>query len=158
MKKRTKILIGVVVIVIVLMAVVTVAASSDDDKTEVRYNYKVELADSFVTSSGYTETADAGKQYVIVTWTVANDSYDDGFSTNDLIFVTYVTANGLQYRTTADNYLHPGYKLETITEGHEDTFVCVYEIPSTVQLSDIEVSYDYQWTYDPPKMERDTSL
>lgn len=156
MKKRTKILIGVVVIVIVLIAIVAVASS--DDETEVRYNYKVELADSFVTNSGYTETADAGKQYAIVTWTVANDSYDDGFSTNDLTFVTYVTVNGIQYRTTFENVSHPGYKLETITAGHQDSFVCVYEIPSTAKLSDIEVTYDYQWTYDPPNMERDTSL
>lgn len=158
MKKRTKILIGVVVIVIVLIAIVAVAGSDDDDN-KVRYNYEIELTKSFTDNSGYTETADAGEQYAIVTWTVANDSYSDGFTNNTIIFYAALVVNGISYHTSsAETWSYPGYALIDIAEGHTASFVYVYEIPDTIVLSDISVDPDYNVLGTEPKMERDTSL
>lgn len=158
MKKRTKILIGVVVIVIVLMAVVAVAGSDNDDN-KVRYNYEIELTKSFTDNSGYTETADAGEQYAIVTWTVANDSYSDGFTTNDWIFDPSIVVNGIAYTMSSwETVLYPGYALKEIKEGYSDSFVYIYELPETVTLSDITMEIEYHTFGTEPKMERDTSL
>lgn len=159
MKKRTKILIGFVAIVIVLVAIVAVAASGDDDDDKVRYNYEIELTKSFVTGSGYTETADAGEQYAIVTWTVANDSYSSGFTNNVIIFYAALVVNGISYHTSSvETYLYPGYAQIEIAEGHTASFVYVYEIPDTIAVSDITMDPDYNVLGTEPNMERDTSL
>lgn len=158
MKKRTKILIGVVVIVIVLIAIVAVAGSDDDDN-KVRYNYEIELTKSFVTGSGYTEAADAGEQYAIVTWTVANDSYSDGFNTNGWVFEPKIVVNGVTYAWSSwETVSYPGYALKEIKEGYSDSFVYVYEIPDTVTLSDMTMEIDFSYSYGQPHMGRDTSL
>ncbi|MDO5861836.1 MAG: hypothetical protein Q4Q58_03470, partial [Thermoplasmata archaeon] len=121
MQKKTKIIIGVVVVLAVIL--LAAAAMSGSDKTEVRYNYEIELTDSFTSDSGYEVTSGTSTQFAIVTWTVANDSYSSGFSTNSLTFDVELTVGGLTYSTSAYMFSHPGYVLATIEQGHQASFV-----------------------------------
>ncbi|MDO5854062.1 MAG: hypothetical protein Q4Q62_08555 [Thermoplasmata archaeon] len=158
MQKKTKIIVGAVVVLAVIVLLAAAASGGGSSKAEVRYNYSIEVTDSFTTDSGYTASSGTGSDFAIVTWTVANDSYSDGFSTNSLTFDADLTVNGLTYGTSAYMYSHPGYLLATIEQGHSASFVYVYEVPDGTAVSDIEVSFEYTWTFDPPKMERDESL
>ena len=149
--------VAVAIVAVVVIVAVIAAAGSGDDSPEVRYDYELEVADSFTSSSGYVVTPSEGNQYAIVTWTVANDSYGDGFHTNDLFFQAKVVAGGVAYSTTVDMYTHPGYLLGDILEGEKATFVYVYEIPAGIPTENLDVQVKYV-DFDPPSMERDTSL
>lgn len=149
--------VAVAIVAVVVIVAVIAAVGSGDDSPEVRYDYELEVADSFTSSSGYEETPSSGNQYVIVTWTVANDSYGDGFHTNDLFFQAKVVAGGVAYGTSIDMYTHPGYLLGDILEGEKATFVYVYEVPAGIPAEDLDVQVHYA-DFDPPSMERDMSL
>lgn len=69
--------VAVAIVAVVVIVAVIAAVGSGDDSPEVRYDYEIEVADSFTSSSGYEETPSSGNQYVIFTWTVVNDFYRD---------------------------------------------------------------------------------
>ena len=145
-----------IVAVIVVIAVVALATGGDDGP-EVRYDYEMEVVGSFEEADGDVQTAPAGSEFLVVTWTVANDGYSDGFSTNDLIFQTDAVVGGIAYGTSVYGYLHPGYVLGDIMEGQMASFVFVYEVPAGTAVGDVTMQVDYVM-FDPPSMERDTSL
>lgn len=154
-----KAIIGIIVVVVLAVIIaIALAGSSSEEEAEVRYDYSAEIVDSFQSASGYTYTPSAGMEYVILHVAVANDSYEDGFSTNSLIFVWKATIDGISYDTALDMYSLPNYKLITIEAGGSATFDYLFEVPEGTALEDITFTYEYQWTFDPPVMEWDDSL
>lgn len=104
----------------IIIAIVVIAAAigpGSDESPEVRYDYGIEVADSFVGDDEYEVDAPSGSAFAIVTWRVANDGYADGFSTNDLIFQTEAVVDGVAHGTSFRGTAHPGYLLGEITEG-----------------------------------------
>ena len=153
-----KVIIGAVVVVAIIV-IAAVALGGGSEKTEARYNYELSLTDSFTsTASGAIQEADEGKQYLVLTYTVYNDSYKDGISTNDWIWVWKATANGITYSCTLDEALYPGHQTVTVAEGGHGGSVELFEIPSTVTLDDISISQSYIWTNDPPVLQLDESI
>lgn len=152
-----KVIIGVVV-VIAIIAIAAAAMSGGGDKSpDVRYNYDAELSDSFLTSTGTLQEASDGYQYLVVVYTVYNDKWSDGVSTNSIIWQWKATANGVSYSSTVVGYLHPDYQLVTVEKGGHATSVEVFEVPDTLTMSDITISQDYK-DFSTPKIERDTSI
>ncbi len=155
MDSRFRLPIGAIVLIIVCASIYF--GTSDPDPTYVRYDYDIEVVDSFETTLGYDYPAPIGKQYAVVTWTVANDSFEDGFSTSDLDFQADVVVDGLAYTPRVIGDLHPGHLDARITTGHQATFVYVYEIPAGTDAEDIDVSFEYVTVY-PPVMTRDEGI
>ncbi len=151
-----KVIIGAVVIVVII-AIAAVAVGGGDKSPDVRYNYSSELTDFFTTSSGSIQSASDGMQYLVVVYTVYNDKWSDGVTTNDIIWQWKATANGVSYSSTVMGYLHPDYQLVTVEKGGHATSVEVFEVPSTLSMSDITISQDYK-DFSTPKIERDTSI
>lgn len=156
-----KVIIGIVAVLVVVVIAAAVIGGGDDSP-EARYNYKVELADSFqwTGESGtvYNEKPDAGMQYAILTYTVYNDSYSDAISTNSIIWVWKIVADNIEYSDNIDTFSHPGYKLVEVQKGGHATQVLVYQIPASLTESDIKVTQDYTWTFDPPKLKLDETI
>ncbi len=143
--------------VVVIVAAIAVLASGGDDGPDVRYDYEMEIVGSFTEADGDVQDAPAGREFLVVTWTVANDSYADGFSTNDIIFQTRAVVDGVGHGTSVYGYLHPGYVLGDIVEGETASFVLVYEVPAGTTAEDVTMQVEYVM-FDPPSMERDASL
>ena len=55
-------------------------------------------------------------------------------------------------------FLHPGYDNITVAEGGSGTCVYVFQIAEGLTVDDITASYEIQWNFEPPTMERDDSL
>ena len=151
-----KVIIGAVV-VIAIIAIAAVAMGGGDKSPDVRYNYEAELSDSFLTSTGTLQTASDGYQYLVVVYTVYNDKWSDGITTNDIIWQWKATADGVSYSSTVIGYLHPDYQLVTVEKGGHATSAEVFEVPDTLTMSDITISQDYK-DFSTPKIERDTSI
>ncbi len=156
MNRRITLPIGAIIL-FVISASIYFGIPDEVDSGSVRYDYDVEIVDSFESKSGYVYTADIGTQFVIVTWTVANDSFEDGFSTDDLIFQADVVAGGLSYTPRVIGFDHPGYVSATIVMGHTASFVYVYQIPEGFAVEDIGMEFEYMTVY-PPEMIRDEGL
>ena len=157
-----KVIIGAVVLIaIIAVAAIAIGGGSSDDTPEARYNYKIELADSFAwtgeSGTAYTEHPDAGKQYAILTYKAVNDSYDDGISTNALIWEWKVIIDGVSYTCDFDTFSHPGYQLVTAGVGGTATQCMVFQIPTTVALGDITVSQEYR-SLDAPRLQHDATI
>lgn len=157
-----KVIIGaVVVIAIIAIAAVAVGGGSSDKQADARFNYSAELVNSFDTniSSGSVQTAPEGSQYLLVKVKVANDSWSNGISTNDLIWSwKATTSTGVSYTPSVVGYLHPGYQLITVEKGGVGTTIYIFEIPSTLTLSDLTITQSYDDFGSDPKMERDDTL
>ncbi len=156
-----KVIIGaVVVIAIIAIAAVAMGGGSSEQKADVRYNYTTELVDSFDTTvSGSVQTAPEGSQYLLVKVKVANDSWSNGISTNDLIWSWKATTSaGVSYTPSVVGYLHPDYQLITVEKGGVGTTIYIFEIPSTLTLSDLTITQSYDDFGSDPKMERDDML
>ncbi len=147
------------IVMVIVCAVMYFSIPGDVDSGDVRYDYVVELTDSFESTSEYRDvvTAPAGKQFAVVTWTIANDSFKDGFSTNDLIFQSDVVVDGLIYTPQIIGFEHPGYVSASIAEGHTASFVYVYQIPAGTSVDGVEVVFEYVTVY-PPDMIKDESI
>lgn len=144
-------------VVIAIIAIAAVAMGGGDKSPDVRYNYEAELSDSFLTSTGTFQTASDGYQYLVVVYTVYNDKWSDGITTNDIIWQWKATANGVSYSSTVIGYLHPDYQLVTVEKSGHATSAEVFEVPDTLAMSDITISQDYK-DFTTPKIERDESI
>lgn len=149
-----KVIIGIIAVVAVVVIVAAAFAGSSSAPADGRYDYKVELADSFTSSTGYVEHPGAGMQYAILTYKVIND-HASNISTNPLTWDWTLKAKNLSYSMNFDTYSHPGYKLVDVNEGGEATQVIVFEVPQDVTISDISMEWKY---FLGPKLERDTSI
>ena len=157
-----KVIIGaVVVIAIIAIAAVAMGGGSSEQKADARYNYSAELVNSFDTnvSTGSVQTAPEGSQYLLVKVKVANDSWSNGVTTNDIIWAWKVTtSSGVSYSSSVVGYLHPAYQLITVEKGGVGTTIHVFEIPDTLTLSDLTITQTYDDIGSDPKMERDEGL
>lgn len=133
----------VVVVVVVIIAAVAIGGGSDDKPADVRYDYTMELSDGFNEDEILPSHPDEGMQFVILHYTLANDSVEDGISTNPLIFEWTATIDGLTYDLDMmDTAAHPDESTVEIGVGAQATSVVVIEIPDTATLDDITISLD----------------
>lgn len=137
----TKILVPIVAIIAVGGLCLFVLGADE----ECRYDYEVELTDSFVGYNGIIEKPGAGKQYAIVHVTAANDSVAGGASTNPYIWEWTIEADGITYTHTLDHYGHPehGEADKEIAMGDTGSFVVVFEIDKTLSKADLDVNTKY---------------
>ena len=136
-----KILVPVAVIAIVGIAFFSVITSPE----ECRYDYEVELTDSFVGYNGVVEKAGDGKQYAIIHITAANDGVVGGISLNPYTWVWQIVADGIIYTHCLDHYSHPehGESSMAIDMGSTGSYVVVLEVPKTLTMNDMEVTTEY---------------
>lgn len=155
MKKVT--IIAIVAVVVVLIAAVALMGESDPDKNKVQYDYTVEIADSFTTKTGYVETAGEGQTYAIVHIYAKNVGYDDGFSTNELIWQWKATVDAVSYSSSIDGFVHPDYSSSvTLEVGGEFRSVVVFKVPAGTTVEDVTISADkyLSSSYDDPVFEK----
>ena len=142
--------------IIAVLAVVVIAASMGSSGPDARYNYDIELTDTFVNEEGFIERPIDGMQWAILSYTVTNEGYSPYVSTNPLTWEWTLGVNGLTYTYTSDSYSHPGYDLKEVRMGGTDSQILIFSIPATFGLSDITVSQDY--TLGGDDFERDESI
>lgn len=135
-----KIVAIVAVVVIVFVALMLIPTNKD---VEARYDYEMEITDSFQTSYGYKEMSGAGENFIILTIRIANDSYDDGITTNPYINVWTVVIDGIFYEYSNDTYSYPGYELRKIGVGATLTYHLVFEVPDWATADDIAVEHSW---------------
>lgn len=149
-----KVLAGIAVVAVI--ALVAVFAFSGSDGPDARYNYDIELTDTFVNDNGFIERPTDGMQWALLTYTVTNDGYYSDVSTNPMTWEWDLSVNGITYTYTMDTYSHPGYVLSEVEKGETGSQTLVYSIPSSVILSDITVSQEY--TIGSPDLVRDDTV
>lgn len=142
--------------VVAVIALVAVFAFSGSDGPDARYNYDIELTDTFINDNGFIERPTDGMQWAILTYTVTNDGYYSDVSTNPMTWEWELMAGGITYTYTMDTYSHPGYVLSEVDKGETGSQTLVYSIPSSVILSDITVSQEY--TIGSPDLVRDDTV
>ncbi len=142
--KRTTI-IGIIAVVIILIAAVAIAGGeSNPDKDKVQYDYKVDIANSFSSTVGGSETAPAGSTFAIVHIYVKNIGFDEGMSLNDFVWQWKVSVSGTTYSPTVSTYLNPEYKGSAeVDVGGETTTVQVFAVPVGTTADMVTVSMDY---------------
>lgn len=152
-------LLGLIIVVIIVVAVAAFALSdnNDNDSPQIRYNYDIETASSIETSPGHYERPSTG-QYLILHLTVANDSYEDGFSTNPISSIWRVTVNGERYNPSIDSADLDDYRLTTILPGTVVSYSLAYEIPAGISVSNAQVSLGWGSFSPEPSIEYDPSL
>lgn len=140
-----KAIIGIAVVVIVVVIIAAIAAgggsSSDERQADGRYDYDAVLSDSI--PDNVFSHPDEGMQYLIITYTLANDGYDE-LTTNFMANNWTATCGGLTY--SDDDFLSvtcPQYQLVSITAGHSAVSQAVIEVPADATLDDIEIGYEY---------------
>lgn len=148
-------IIAVVVIVVAAVAVFTLSNDSDDSP-QIRYDYDFETTDRIETSPGHYEYPSTG-QYLILHLTVANDSYENGFSTNPISSIWRVTINGERYNPSIDSADLDNYRLTTILPGNTISYSLAYEIPNH-RVSNIQVSLGWGSFSTEPSIAYDPSL
>lgn len=154
--KKTIVVIAVIVVVI---AIIAIAASGGDDKpADARYDYTLEVTDSFIGDDGEVVTAPSGNDFAILTIAIANDHYDSGITTNDMINRWTVTVDGIEYSSSVWGFDHPLYVLGSITEGSEVTYALVFQVPDGTVAEDVTVGHEWVDFGSGPKFERDDSL
>lgn len=151
-------LFGIVVVIVIVVAAVAIVALSDDgdDSPQIRYNYSYETTDRIETSPGHYEYPSTG-QYLILHLTVANDGYENGFSTNPISSIWRVTINGERYNPSIDSADLDDYRLTTILPGTTISYSLAYEIPN-IRVSNIQVSLGWGSFSTEPSIEYDPSL
>ena len=151
-------LFGIIIVVMIVIASVAVftLSNDDDDSPQIRYDYDFETTGSIQTSPGHYEYPSTG-QYLILHLTVANDSYEDGFSTNPISSIWRVTINGERYNPSIDSADLDDYRLTTILPGTTISYSLAYEIP-TNRVSNIQVSLGWGSFSPEPSIEYDPSL
>lgn len=155
-----------ILILLTLAAIITIGAvalitnNGGDSPADVRYNYDLEVVDSYTDSYGDLVEANAGTTFVIATVTVANDHYEDGIKTNWITLNwTIKTSSGIDYDSCADTIFHPDYQDVTINAGSVLTYAVVFEVPDSNLESDIlELVPDYLTLEDMPTFELDSTL
>lgn len=152
-----KVIIAVAVVAIVVIVAVAAAAGGGSKDPDARYNYEVTFTDK-IGSGLFPWTPSEGNQYAIVRYVVANDHYDAGISTNDLIWVWKISAGGISYSTSLAESSLPEHKIVTVEKGGKAVNALAFEVPNTLKVSDITVTQEYTWTFDPPVLELDTGL
>lgn len=155
MKKRTIILLVFVVLVLGAGVLFISAAAdqsehsstdgedTDDGRTyDARIAWTYTLKDSVTSKSGYTSTADAGMQFIIIDFVVANDRVSNGIdlgSGDDIDWT--VTYNGIGYSDPSfELYSLPGFQNITVTKGYTGTDVWMTEIPDTATYDDVKIT------------------
>lgn len=149
-----KALAGIAVVAVILL--VAAFAFSGSDGPDARYDYEVELTDTFVNENGFIERPTDGMQWAILSYTVTNDGYYPYVSTNPMTWEWELTVHGITYTYSMDTYSHPGYVLSEVDNGETGSQTLVYSIPSSVVLSDITISQEY--IIGSPDLERDGNV
>lgn len=145
-------------LVVVILAVVAVgiglASDGEHSSADARYNYVLELTDTIPDTIPFD--ASDGMQYLVVSWTVVNDRYSDGLTTNPLVWIWKATAHGVTYTGSLGSVIHPGYNLVTVERGGQASSVTLINVPDGLTLDDIRISVEYR--VGSPALELDRSI
>ncbi len=137
-----KMIIGIVTLVILVSAAVYTNFGAGVD-SGARYNYELDLSDTFVSKEGHIERPEDGMQWAILSYAVTNDDYRPCVSTNRQVWEWRLMVDGQTYPSTNDSYDHPGYVIRDVYRGETNYQTLVFSIPASVSLSDITVSQNY---------------
>lgn len=143
MEKKNALIAGLVVIVLIVVVTVALLNDSDDkdeDKTiDARYDWEVKSIGPTVQAVTGTQTADEGKEYVLLTVTVANDHYSDGIEISYPVIWTdwKLTAKGVTYETDFVTQWLPEYQNLTIQVGGQYSYDVTFQVPDGLTAEDI---------------------
>lgn len=134
----------------------------DAPRYDSRIRYTYEISDTFP-GSGSWNTPDPGYTFLIVTFTMANDSYAQGLPTDWWSVVVKAEVNNVEYsRSIFDTADHVLYKDVKIMPGGQASSVCITEIPAGYTADQIDVRISFrdmgQWGDSMPSFEWDESL
>lgn len=137
----TKILVPVVALVAIGGFCLFVIGADE----ELRYDYELELTDSFIGYNGDIIKADEGKQFAIVHVTGYNKSVAGGATENPYIWEWNLVADGITYTYDMKHYRHPdhGEDSREIPMGETGSFVVVFQVIKTLSADDITVKTAY---------------
>lgn len=156
MDNKTTIIIAAIVVAGV--AVLGAAVFLHGYSHEVRYNYDATIADSYMSSSGYTIKADPGKEFVIIHYTIANDKGSE-FAVSGLNVDWSLKVNGVTYDPSiGDTVYHKDYSSVKISAGAKASSVSVFEVPSTLKLSDMTIEFEMVYMSGSLHLVRDVTL
>ena len=152
-----KAIVGIVVVALVAVVAIVAISGGSSDTSDARYNYDLELTDTFTTKEGFIDTAPSGMQWGIITYTAVNDRMSE-LSTNPLVWMWKLTANGIEYTDTLYTYDHPGYALKDVPKGETVSQTLVYSISQDLKASDITVSESYATLFAEYKTSQDKGI
>ncbi len=145
MKKSTTI---ILIVVAAFVAVFLILGATGSTITDVEYDYKIEVTDSFEDKYGNVEKPDPGYQFAILTYHIYNKSYSNGISTNPLTWQMKVNVGGLNYSwSPMETYSHPGYRLIDVPKGSDASGVQVFEVPVGYSASEMKGVLNAIFTY-----------
>ncbi len=157
MASKKTIILAVVVVIIIAFVAIAIGSSEDKDP-EARYDYTMESIDSYIGIFGNTITPDEGKQFILVTVVIANDSYEDGISTNPYILEWIITANGIEYNYMNMEANYPTEDTVTVKIGGSTEYSNVFEIPAEISIEDISFKLHWDIGTGPEFIQDDTLL
>ena len=152
-----KAIIGIMVVALVAVIAIVAISGGSSDTSDARYNYDLELTDTFTTKEGFIDTAPSGMQWGIITYTAVNDRMSE-LSTNPLTWMWKLTANGIEYTDTLYTFDHPGYALKDVSKGETVSQTLVYSIPQDLKASDITVTEAYATIFAEYKTAQDKGI
>lgn len=135
---------ALVVLALVVIGGIALFSGGGDDKNVARYNYDITLSEDTIGSGFLSTSPESGFQFAIVKYTMVNESFENGVSTNPFTMTWTVTANGVSYNHKSAVMYHPDYK-ETVTieVGGTHSSVVLFEVPLDVEVDDITVNIKY---------------
>lgn len=141
-----KVIIGAVVIAAVV--IVGALALGGSSSSNARYGYTLELTDDIYDPSAgeYGHYyASEGTQWLVVHWTVANDSVSSGVHLSYFWISFDASIGGVVYTQsyTATEWHPDCTSASLVSEGATASSVTVIPVPDTASLDDIEVSFAY---------------
>lgn len=108
---------------------------------DVRIDWSARLTTSLTTTSGYTYHADSGAKYLVISFTVANDSYEPGVDIGRYGGLSWwVEYNGLKNDSDAyEGSRIAGYQDVSVMTGSTGSSTVVFEVPSNLKLADLDI-------------------
>lgn len=148
----------VVLLIVVALAVVAIATVSmgGEDEADARYNYRIDTTTENLNGS-WLESPGEGNYWAILSYTVVNDRYSAGITTNPIMWQWGLSYNNIMYSDDSETCLLKGYALVEVGVGGTATQVLAYKIPSTVPPEGL-VAVNKYVDFTTPDLERDESI
>ncbi len=155
-------IIAAIVVACLAFLVVGNVSSDESPQYDSRANYVYTVSDTFPGMSDFGKPS-ADKTLVIISFTIANDSYESGIHTDWWSIGANVTINGIVYSgasiSTPDHVL---YKDVTILPGAQASSITMVEIPKNLASQSIKIDLGFrnmgQWEEGLPNTYIDESL
>lgn len=152
---KHKAIIALILVVIVVVIAAAALASDDDDSGDkngntttddtptayIEANWREDVCHTIAGSDGFSTTADEGKEYVVLSYTIANNT-DYEIKLNPLIFQWCIWADNVSYEVLyGTSMMYLDCTLSTVAKGGTASQQMAFEIPDGATLQDVEVKY-----------------